>query len=100
MIRRLVLDVLKPHNPTKVELSNKLSKVKGVDGVDIITIEIDKNVENVKIVLEGTDIKFNPIQKIIEDSGGDIHSVDEVAAGKKLIKEVKTPQDLSASFMR
>ena len=93
MIRRLVLDVLKPHNPSKIELSLKLSKLKGIDGVNIITIEIDKDVENVKIVLEGSDIKFRTIEKIIEDSGGAIHSIDEVATGKRLIEEVNTPQD-------
>lgn len=87
MIRRLVLDVLKPHNPTKIELTNRLNKLKSVDAVDIITIEIDKNVENVKIILEGVDLRLKSIQKIIEDCGGDIHSIDEVAAGKRLIKE-------------
>jgi len=100
MIRRLVLDVLKPHDPSKIELSEKLSKLKGINGVNIITIEIDKNVENVKIVLEGRNINFKKIEKIVEDAGGAIHSIDEVAAGKKLIEEVRTPQDISATFMR
>lgn len=100
MLRRLVLDVLKPHNPSILDLSNKLSRLKGIDGVNIITIEIDKEVENVKIVLEGSDINFNRIKKIIEDSGSAIHSVDEVAAGKKIIEEVRTPQDHYESYLR
>ena len=100
MIRRLVLDVLKPHNPSKINLSKKLSELKGVDGVNIITIEIDKEVENVKIVLEGTDIHFNTVKKILEENGAAIHSIDEVAAGKKIIEEVKTPQDKSITFLR
>ena len=100
MLRRLVLDVLKPHNPSILDLSNKLSKLKGVDGVNIITIEIDKEVENVKVVLEGTNIKFNKVKRILEDSGGAIHSVDEVVAGKKIIEEVTTPQDHYKTYLR
>jgi len=100
MLRRLVLDVLKPHNPSILDLSTKLSKIKGVDGVNIITIEIDKEVENVKIVLEGSDINFNKVKKVLEDSGGAVHSIDEVAAGKKIIEEVETPQDHYKSYLR
>ncbi len=100
MLRRLVLDVLKPHNPSILDLSNKLSKLKGIDGVNIITIEIDKEVENVKVVLEGPDINFNKVRKILENSGGAVHSIDEVAAGKKIIEEVRTPQDHYKSYLR
>jgi len=77
-----------------------LSKIKGIDGVNIITIEIDKEVENVKIVLEGPDINFNKVKKVLEDFGGAVHSVDEVAAGKKIVEEVETPQDHYKSYLR
>jgi len=100
MLRRLVLDVLKPHNPSILDLSSKLSRIKGIDGVNIITIEIDKEVENVKVVLEGPDINFKRVKKILEDSGGAVHSVDEVAAGKRIIEEVETPQDHYKSYLR
>ena len=100
MLRRLVLDVLKPHNPSILDLSSKLSKIKGIDGVNIITIEIDREVENVKVVLEGPDINFNKVKKVLEDSGSAIHSVDEVAAGKRIIEEVETPQDHYKSYLR
>jgi len=93
MLRRVVLDVLKPHNPGILELSEKLCKVRGIDGVNIITYEIDKEVENVKIVIEGRNINFEKVKKILEDSGAAIHSIDEVAAGKKIVEEVRTPQD-------
>ncbi|MEA2090158.1 MAG: DUF211 domain-containing protein [Thermoproteota archaeon] len=93
MIRRLVLDVLKPHNPGIVELSEKLSELHGVDAVNVLTYEIDKRVENVKIILGGSDIDFEIVKKELEGLGADIHSVDEVAAGEKIIEEVRTPQD-------
>ena len=96
MIRRLVLDVLKPHNPGIVELSKELSELDGVEAVNIVTYEIDQKVENVKIILGGTNINFESIKKKLESLGAVIHSVDEVAAGTRIIEEVRTPQDRSA----
>ena len=96
MIRRLILDVLKPHRPSVVDLSEALSHLEGVEGVNIIINEIDQQVENAKVIVAGTSISFNEIQKKLEELGATIHSIDEVAAGKKIIEEVKTPQDQSA----
>jgi hypothetical protein len=96
MIRRLVLDVLKPHNPSVVELSEALSHLEGVEGVNIIIYEIDQQVENAKVIVAGSGIDFENIKKKLEEMGATIHSVDEVAAGKRIVEEVKTPQDRSA----
>jgi hypothetical protein len=96
MIRRLVLDVLKPHNPTVVELSDALSHLDGVEGANVIIYEIDQQVENVKVIVAGSSINFESIQKKLEEMGATIHSVDEVAAGKRIVEEVQTPQDISA----
>ena len=96
MIRRFVLDVLKPYSPSVIELSEVLSKLKGVEGVNIITYEIDQQVENVKVVIAGNGLNFENVKKILEDLGAAVHSVDEVAAGEKIIDDVKTPQDKSA----
>lgn len=100
MLRRLVLDVLKPYEPTVIELSKKLSSIKGVDGVNIVTYEIDKQVENVKITIEGEGFSFKTVSKLLEDLGAAIHSVDEVAAGKKMIEDVELPSETSASWLR
>jgi hypothetical protein len=96
MIRRLVLDVLKPHRPSVVDLSLALSKLEGVEGVNIMIYEIDEHVENAKITVVGTKVDFEVVQKKLEEMGATIHSVDEVASGKKLVEAVKTPQDVSA----
>ena len=96
MIRRLVLDVLKPHNPSVVELSEALSHLEGVEGVNVIIYEIDQKVENAKVIIAGGSIDFESIKKRLEEMGATIHSVDEVAAGKRIVEEVKTPQDRSA----
>ncbi len=96
MIKRLVLDVLKPHNPSVVELSEALSHLEGIDGVNVIIYEIDQQVENVKIIIAGTSIDFENIKKRLKEMGATIHSVDEVAAGNRIVEEVGTPQDKSA----
>jgi hypothetical protein len=96
MIRRLVLDVLKPHNPSVVELSEALSHLKGVEGINVIIYEIDQQVENAKVIVVGSSIDFESIKKKLQEMGATIHSVDEVAAGKRIVEEVKTPQDRSA----
>ncbi len=96
MIRRIVLDVLKPHKPTVVEISEALSHLEGVEGVNIIINEIDQQVENAKVIVAGSSISLDEIEKKLEEFGATIHSIDEVAAGNVIVEEVKTPQDSSA----
>lgn len=92
-IRLLVLDVLKPHEPSILKLATTLSDLEGVDGTDITLYEIDSKVENVKITLQGNDIDFNDVKKCVEDSGGSIHSIDKVSSGSVIVKEAETHQD-------
>ncbi len=92
-IKRLVLDVLKPHEPTVIELAIDLGDVDNVDGVNLSLYEVDQQTENVKITIEGTDINYNVVTHIIENLGGVIHSVDEIVAGKKIVEEEETLHD-------
>ncbi|MDY6877766.1 MAG: DUF211 domain-containing protein [Chloroflexota bacterium] len=92
-LRRLVLDVLKPLEPSIVELVQLLAELEGVDGANISIYEIDRRVENAKITIEGHDLRYEEIASVIEENGGAIHSIDEVAAGRVLIEDVITPQD-------
>lgn len=91
-IRRLVIDVLKPHQPSLVELSTELAEMQGVEGVNSSLLEVDEDVKNVKITLEGV-IDFEAVKEMIDEKAASIHSVDEVAAGEKLVEKVGTPQD-------
>ena len=92
-IRRVVLDVLKPHLPNVIELSSQLADLAGVDGVDISLIEMDQKVENVKITCEGDSINYEKVEQIIKESGGSIHSLDKVSVGTSMIEEAITHQD-------
>lgn len=92
-LRRLVIDVLKPLEPSIVQLVQQLADFEGVDGVNISIYEIDRRVENAKVTIEGHNIPYQQIMELIEQNGGAVHSIDEVAAGKVLIEDVITPQD-------
>ena len=92
-LRILVLDVLKPLDPSIVELVQFLAVLEGVDGVNISIYEIDRRVENAKITIEGHDLRYEDIEDVIGENGGTVHSIDEVAAGRVLIEDVITPQD-------
>lgn len=92
-IRRLVLDVLKPHEPSIIVLASQLSELSGIDAVNISIYEIDRKVENAKITLEGSDLIYEDVLKAIEENGGSVHSIDEAVAGKIIIEDAETPQD-------
>lgn len=91
-IRRIVLDVLKPHRPSIVDLSRKLTSIKGVEGVNCTLDEVDQETESVRITLEGPGIDFDKVEQALRESGAVIHSVDSVAVGKKLVEDVRIPQ--------
>ncbi|MCE5296461.1 MAG: DUF211 domain-containing protein [Euryarchaeota archaeon] len=92
-IKRLVLDVLKPHHPSIIDLAKKLSVVEGVSGVNCSLQEVDQETESIKITIEGNNVDCDIVEEVISESGAVIHSVDSVSAGKKLVEEVETPQD-------
>ncbi len=92
-IRRIVLDVLKPHTPDILEIAKQLADLEGVDGVDISLIEMDQKVENVKITCEGESIKYEEVEEIIKANGASIHSLDKISVGTNLIEEAITHQD-------
>ena len=84
-LKKLVLDVLKPSEPSIVDMVKRLSELDGIEGVEITVREIDRRVETVKITLEGDNINFDKINTALDRYGATIHSIDKVAGGKKLI---------------
>jgi hypothetical protein len=92
-IRRLVLDTLKPHEPSIIEMAAQLSELAGVLAVNISIYEMDRKVENAKITIEGEDLSYSRVLEIVEELGGAVHSIDEVVAGKTIIDDAVTLQD-------
>ncbi len=78
-IRYLVLDVLKPHTPSIVELSRYLAEnVDGIEAVQTEIVEIDQDTESVKVEVYGRDLDLAVIKKVLREYGATIHSVDVV----------------------
>lgn len=92
-IKRIVLDVLKPHNPSIVELSRRLAGLHGVTGVNCTVDEVDQETESLKITVEGTNVDYAKVEAIIRELGGVIHSIDSVSAGKKLVEAPRPVQE-------
>jgi len=76
--RKIVLDVLKPHQPNGVDFAMRLAKLSPDYQVRLSVVEVDEKTETVIVVLEGKDIKFDPVIEIIKKMGASVHSIDEV----------------------
>ncbi|MGQ4911424.1 MAG: DUF211 domain-containing protein [Candidatus Thorarchaeota archaeon] len=87
-IRRIVLDVLKPHSPRLTDLALMLAQDERVSGLNISLKEVDQNTESITITLEGDDLKYDSIKEILEQAGAVIHSIDQVVAGRRFVEEV------------
>jgi len=82
-VTKLVLDVLKTiRGPTIIDMAQKLVEIPGIINVNIKVNEVDVETLTLTITIEGTDIDFERIKKLIESMGAVIHSVDEVTAAR------------------
>ena len=92
-IKRVILDVLKPHQPSIIEVAKLLSSLDGISGVNISLEEVDAQTDSVKITIEGNNIDYELVRNTLTECDAVIHSIDGVSAGIKMIDEVNTPQD-------
>jgi hypothetical protein len=76
--RRLVLDVLKPHQPNALDFSSALADLGADYRVKLTVTEVDKKTESTIVTIEGADINFENIKNTIEKMGASVHSIDEV----------------------
>jgi hypothetical protein len=90
-IRRLVLDVLKPHQPRIDVIASAVAEILGVEAVNIIRTETDSSTEGITVTIVGENLIFEEIQEALRDYGCSIHSVDEVVAGEHIIDTVTIP---------
>ncbi|MFC6954623.1 DUF211 domain-containing protein [Halorubellus litoreus] len=92
-LKRLVLDVLKPHDPDIREFAAAAARCEGVAGVNAVLVETDREVQNVKFTVEGQAIADDAVEAAIDDLGGTVHSIDEVVMGDEFVEQSETPQD-------
>ncbi|ELY54856.1 DUF211 domain-containing protein [Natronolimnohabitans innermongolicus] len=82
-IRRLVLDVLKPHDPGVVTFATQLSDLEGIDAATATVVEVDETVKTLRVTIEGDDLDLERVRAEIEDLSASIHSIDQVACGSR-----------------
>ena len=80
IVKRILLDVLKPHQPGSLDFAQTLADLDPSYRVNLKVEEVDENTESIFVVIEGEDIRFEAIDQAVKKMGGTIHSVAEVAA--------------------
>ncbi|MDH5485097.1 MAG: DUF211 domain-containing protein [Gammaproteobacteria bacterium] len=78
LVKKLVLDVLKPHQPNALEFCKALAEVGDNYSVNLMVIAVDEKTESVQIVVEAPSIDFDALQAVINKMGASLHSIDEV----------------------
>ncbi|RCX24963.1 DUF211 domain-containing protein [Thioalbus denitrificans] len=77
-VKRLVLDVLKPHHPDGLEFSRHLAAICGECRLRLTVMEVDENTETLQLVVEGESLDFERLRAAIGEMGASLHSIDEV----------------------
>jgi hypothetical protein len=85
-VRKLVLDILKPHQPNALEFSQTLASVGPDYRVHLTVLEVDESTDTLRVMLEGRALDFDAILAAIEKMGGSLHSIDEV----EVLSEINT----------
>lgn len=77
-IKRLVLDVLKPHHPNALEFTTALAEIGHGMTFNLQVDEIDEKTESVLLMVEAEHIDYEAVEKRIHELGASVHSIDEV----------------------
>jgi hypothetical protein len=77
-LKRIVLDVLKPHQPNVLDFARVIADQERGCRVKVTVTAVDEKTESTLIVIEGDDIPYAAIVDSIAHLGGSVHSIDEV----------------------
>lgn len=89
-VRRLVLDVDKAvQRPTLVDLAEAISRVAGVEAVNLTVTEIDIETVGFNVTIEGDNLSYDALVDAIEHIGAVVHSIDQLVAGNRIVEEIK-----------
>lgn len=77
-IKRIVLDVLKPHNPNALDFTTAIAEKMPGCRIKLTVAAMDEKTETVLLMIEGEQVPFSAITEAISSLGGSIHSIDEV----------------------
>ena len=78
LLKRIVLDVLKPHHPNALELANAIAALSPDYRVNLNVTAVDEKTESAVVVVEGSAIDFEAVRQAVTAMGGTVHSIDAV----------------------
>jgi uncharacterized protein len=78
-IKRIVLDVLKPHHPNAVELAQAIAALASDYQVNLKVTAVDERTESAEVTVEGQNINFESVNGAITSMGATVHSIDAVS---------------------
>ena len=78
LIKRVVLDVLKPHQPNALEFAGVIADRHSGCRVKVTVTEVDEKTETTVVTIESGNIPYEAIVETIIGLGASIHSIDEV----------------------
>lgn len=77
-IKRIVLDVLKPHHPNALDLAQAIAALAPDYRVGLRVIAVDEKTESAEVTVEGNAIDFEGVNGAITAMGATVHSIDAV----------------------
>jgi hypothetical protein len=77
-IVHVVLDVLKPHQPSLPEFTMYVGELSGVTKVDVSLVEMDEKTESLRVIIYGNNVDYDELRAHMAKQGAVIHSVDQV----------------------
>lgn len=92
-IQRIVIDVLIPHELDVVDFAERMAEADEVEQASIHVLEVDEKTKTVAATVEGRSLSVKAIERVIEELGGSIHSVDMVSAGSKSVESRVTKRE-------
>ena len=89
-VTRLLLDVLKPHQPNALSFASAIADECGDCKVNLTVVERDEKTETTLLAVEGPSLCLDTIKAVVSRLGGSVHSVDEVEVSSGQDDEMET----------
>ncbi len=77
-IKRIVLDVLKPHHPNALDLAQAIAALGPDYRVGLKVTAVDEKTESAEVTVEAGMIDFEGVKNAITAMGATVHSIDAV----------------------
>jgi hypothetical protein len=78
LVKRLVLDILKPHQPDAVDFCLAIAAIGDDYRISLTVIEMDDKTQTTQVEIEAGSIDFDAVKESITEMSCSLHSIDVV----------------------